>query len=180
MTCIVGLKHGNNMYVGGDSACNFGDGGRRVISQNTPKVFIKDDMIFGVSGSCKFCQILMYEVDAPLRPENISDMKYLFNHYVPHLSEIFNAHGYKNKEENEFTFLLGYKGNFYSICSDFTVHAFVDTYHVAGSGTNWALGSLYTSHKEGISDPEKVITTALEAAANFSQEVQGPFRILKI
>lgn len=89
MTCIVGLKHKDKVYIGGDSL------GANTAFQKTvradEKVFQKDDMIFGFTSSFRMGQILRYSFFPPARIENITDMQYLRNIYSCINKNIFRS-----------------------------------------------------------------------------------------
>jgi ATP-dependent protease HslVU (ClpYQ) peptidase subunit len=186
MTCIVAVKHNKEIYMGGDSLGS--DTSFHKTVRNDPKVFINGEMLFGFTTSFRMGQILEYVMEAPERPEGISDMKYLVSHWIPTLIECFSDNGYRGDVEatdHDETklggeFLLGYRGTLYQIESDFQVGIPKDQYAAAGCGQDLALGSVYTSKLCGVTDPEEIIKNALSAAEKFSAGVQRPFLILSI
>lgn len=186
MTCIVAIKHNKKIYMGGDSLGS--NSAMSKVVRNDPKVFINDEMIFGFTASFRMGQILEYVMEAPTRPEGISDMKYLIAYWIPELIATFSDHGFRGErglEDHDETrtggdFLLGYRGTLYHIHSDFQVGIPADQYDAAGCGEDLAMGAIFTAKKTGIKDPEAILTVALEAAEKFSAGVQRPFVILSI
>ena len=62
MTCIIGIEHGGKVYMGGDSAGTIGWTSRPL---SIPKVFKKQNMLIGVSGTMRETQLLQYELSLP-------------------------------------------------------------------------------------------------------------------
>lgn len=183
MTCIVALKHNGKIYMGGDSLGSDTSFSKTV--RKDEKVFVNGEMLMGFMNSFRMGQILQYVMEAPERPEGISDMKYLVAHWIPELMETFNESGYRGDQSAEDhdetriggTFLLGYRGVLYQIESDFQVGIPADQYAAIGCGQDLALGAMHAAMKAGIKEPNKIITMALEAAEKFSGGVQRPFVI---
>lgn len=184
MTCIVGLKHNKKIYIGGDSLGSDSSFSKTV--RLDKKVFTVGEMSFGFTTSFRMGQILEYVLDAPERPEGISDMKYLVAHWVPAVIECFGEHGYKGTRDTEDhadeavggNFLLGYRGVLYEVDNDFQIGIPADQYSAVGCGSDLALGALYAAKKAGVKAPEELIITALEAAEKHSGGVQRPFNIV--
>lgn len=184
MTCIVGLKHKDKIYIGGDSLGSNSDLQKTVRAD--AKVFIKHDMIFGFTSSFRMGQILRYAFDIPQRAEGVEDMEYLVRTFIPAVIECFETNGFTPKEDEDSSavggvFLLGYKGQLYQIETDFQVGIPTLDYDACGCGDDLALGSMYTSEQlDKKLTPEKRITMALEAASAHSAGVAGPYVIMSI
>lgn len=172
MTCIVAVKHGNKIFMGGDSA---GSNGHLTVVRKDEKVFIKDEMIFGYTSSFRMGQLLRYKLKLPEHPKTLSCLEYLSTVFVDEVRKVFKEGGYLSKtNENESggCFLIGYKGQIFEIESDFQVGICNEDYASVGSGDMVALGSLYSTSKK---DPQVRIAMALEAASNFVTTVRPPF-----
>ena len=76
----------------------------------------------------------------------------------------------ENGVEDGGSFLIGYKGKVYLVCSDFQVTRMRDGFSAVGCG-------MYYGAIE-ILDAEKAIMLALEVSARFSAGVCGPFYVL--
>ena len=83
----------------------------------------------------------------------------------------------ENNEEKGGTFLVGYKGEIFTIYDDFQVGQSVDQFASCGCGYHLALGSLTTTEQFEI-DPVERLTLALTAAERYSSGVRRPFIIL--
>jgi hypothetical protein len=183
MTCIVGLKHNNKIYIGGDSL-GINDKYQKTIRLDE-KVFIKNDMIFGFTHSFRMGQIIRYAFDIPQRMVSLTDMDYLVGHFIPALMQAYEEHGFLKKaddsESEGGTFILGYNGTLYCIEDDFQVGIPKLPYIAVGAGEDVAMGSMFTTGKlDKKVTPEKRISLALDAATEHSAAVSPPYVILSI
>ena len=83
----------------------------------------------------------------------------------------------ENNEDSGGTFLVGHKGRLFAIESDFQVGERNMPYASVGCGSNFALGSFYST--EGL-EPKYRLPKGLEAAEMFSAGVRGPFNIIQL
>ncbi|WP_422661698.1 hypothetical protein ACK8P5_26615 (plasmid) [Paenibacillus sp. EC2-1] len=180
MTCIVGLVHDGVTYIGGDS---LGSNGYSKTVRKDKKVFhLKDigNAVMGYTSSFRMGQLLMYGTGLiDRRDANDVDHEYLVTKFVPKVINLFEHGGYSKNDsgrKSAGTFLLGYKDQLYKIDSDYQVGEALEGFDACGSGEDFALGSLYSTKDN--EDPVERIRLALQAAANFSVGVAGPFYII--
>ncbi len=185
MTCIVGVKHKGEVYIGGDSngSC---------VSQHTKihrkdkKVFIRHGIAYGFTSSYKMGQILQYHM-----PEIISEklikrdvFEFVVTELVPKYRNILKLKGYSkinNNVEVGGTFLIGLKGRLFSIEDDFQVAESLDNYTAIGSGDQLALSSMETIQRlMPKMKPECKIERAIKTAAKFNITVGGNIHIVKV
>lgn len=171
MTCIVGIKKDNEIFIGGDSAAITG---QHINYRADEKVFINGKMIFGFSHSFRIGQKLRYSLKIP-RQKCADDYKYLCTNFMDSVFEITND----KEEAKKLNFIFGYKGNLYTVHSDGQVEKVLDEFTAIGSGRDLALGSLYTTRALGYKEPEGQITHALNAASYYCASVSPPYTILK-
>lgn len=180
MTCIVGLVHDGITYIGGDS---LGSNGYSKTVRKDEKVFkLKDSKngVLGYTSSFRMGQLLMYAgglIDS--RDEPNINHEYLVTKFVPNVISLFEHGGFSQNNSGEKkggVFLLGYKDRLYKIESDYQVGESTFNYDACGSGEDYALGSLHSTHDTGLSPTER-IHKALQAASEFSVGVQAPFYI---
>ncbi len=179
MTCIIGLKENNKIYIGGDT---IGVGGYSKVFRTDGKVFKKNNMIFGFTSSYRMGQILRYSFVPPTREENIDDMTYLVAHFIPDLINSYKTGGFLTKTNEVFSggvFLLGYRNELYKIESDFQVGISALGYDACGCGEDLAKGCMYAVKDTSLS-PEDKITKSLESAAVHSAGVGGRFEIVDL
>jgi ATP-dependent protease HslVU (ClpYQ) peptidase subunit len=172
MTCIVGLVEKGTVYIGGDSA---GVAGLNVTIRGDEKVFQNGPFIMGFTTSFRMGQLLRYKFDPPKQTVNADDMKYLVTDFIDACRKCFLDNGFGNASTGG-TFLVGYRGNLYSIDNDFQVGIPTVGYDAVGCGEHLAKGALFASKGK---KPEERIKLALEAAAAFNAGVAPPFTIIK-
>ncbi len=173
MTCIVGLEDKGVVYIGGDSA---GVSGLSITIRADEKVFTNGPFIMGFTTSFRMGQLLRYKFDAPNQANGIDDMRYMVTTFIDAVRKCFFDNGFGSKEENQGgTFLVGYKGQLYSVQSDFQVAKHSAGYAAVGSGTDLALGAMFANVKL---KPVERIKNALSAASAFNAGVTPPFVVL--
>ena len=177
MTCIVGIKGEKRLFIGGDSAVSSAN---LVQTIADPKVWKKGQFIIGFAASLRVGQLVKYNLKIP--PFNGKDpTEYMVTSFVNSMRKTLKNAGaareHEKEEEQENQFLVGYKGRLFEIDEAYGVCEVGDEYVAIGSGTEYALGSLFTTRNQ---DPQKRIKAALEAAAYFSEGVRPPFHMVSI
>ncbi len=176
MTCIVGLVENGTVYIGGDSA---GIAGLSISIRADEKVFQNGPFIMGFTSSFRMGQLLRYKFDPPQQTVSQDDMTYMVTDFIDGVRRCFSANGFGDKDATiGGTFLVGYKGQLYTIQSDFQVALSKDPFDAVGCGSDLALGSLYTTSKSTGMKPEDKVVMALEAASAFSAGVAPPYVIM--
>lgn len=173
MTAICGVVEGNTVYIGGDS-CASGESMESWI-RNDKKVFRNGPFLIGFAGSWRGGQLLQYKFYPPPQEIYMTAMTYMVTDFVDSLRECLEENKF-NHEKDILNFLVGYKGNLYTIEADLNVGLVCGNFSAVGSGASIALGSLYTTSKF-IIPARKRIKLALEAASTFNGGVAPPFFI---
>lgn len=175
MTCIVGLVHDGDVYIGGDSA---GVAGLSISIRADEKVFGNGPFIMGFTTSFRMGQLLRYKLSPPAQTVHQGDMEYMVTSFIDSCRQCFANNGFGDKDASiGGNFLVGYKGKLYNIEGDYQVGVPKANYDAVGCGADLALGAMYAT--EGLS-PEERINAALAAASTFSAGVAPPFTILKL
>ena len=177
MSCIIGLAHKDKVYIGADSASVEGWINRKT---NLQKVFKRGPFLVGYTASFRLGQVLEYHLTVPTQNKNESDMTYMVTKVIDSLRDLLKEKGISkissNVEEGG-RFLVGYRGNLYSIANDYQVGHMSDGFDAIGSGNEIALGAL-----KALTDlpPIKRIKKALEISAYFNMGVTKPFYVKSI
>jgi ATP-dependent protease HslVU (ClpYQ) peptidase subunit len=175
MTCIVGLKHGGKVYIGGDSA---GVGGYDLTLRADKKVFRNGPFIMGFTSSFRMGQVLAFKLAAP-EPKSDQDlMHFMVCDFIDAVRDCLKYSGFariKDNEEEGGNFLVGYRDRLFNIGTDFQVGESVAGFDAAGCGESFALGALYASRGK---PPKERVRMALEAAEELSAGVRGPFTLM--
>lgn len=185
MTCIVGWIEENkkkgirDVFLGGDSA---GVAGLRVRIRADEKVFRNGDMIFGYTSSFRMGQLLRYSLSVPEQSPKKDDYEFMCTDFIDTVARTLEKNKCATINNNEMsigTFLVGYKGNLYSVEDDLQVAKPMFNYESVGCGIDIAMGAMYAVRDIKMT-PRKRITKALEAAVEFSGGVRPPFVIIKL
>lgn len=176
MTCIVGLKHKGNLYIGGDSA---GVGGYKIESRVDPKVHEVGPFLFGFTTSFRMGQLLGHSFVPPKHPRNMPIHKFMVTKFIDAVRDCLKDGGYaqtRNGEETGGTFIVGYKGHLFTVYDDYQIAETSDDYCAVGCGEDIAKGAMFASRNI---IPVERVRQALQAAAHFSAGVRSPFLIVK-
>lgn len=174
MTCIVGYVSNGRVFMGGDSACGFGNS--ELVLKNA-NVFRKGYFIIGCTTSFRMAQLLEFGLIPPPKMQGISTLEYMATVFVDAVRATLKAGGFaavRDEEESGGHFLVGYEGQLFHIQPDFSVIETIHGFDAVGCGDAVALGAMAASEK---ADPAARILCALEAAETFCAGVRRPFII---
>jgi len=168
MTCIAAIRTTDSILMGGDSAFSAGSVSKVGAS---PKVFILDDYVLGVSGPARVLQALRYKFKPPRKPKGANWPEFMATVFIGAIEkqlDIFNK---------DFAALVGTNGGgIFHLDNGFGISQFQDGFDACGCGSSFALGVLHSSDGK----PRDRLQAALEAAAHFDQRVLPPFTILEL
>lgn len=177
MTCIVGVAQDGRCHIGGDSAGV--DGSRMTITDRADqKVFKVGAFVMGFTTSFRMGQLLAYSLHAPAPRDGASLMAYMATDFIDAVRACLKSGGFARQDsgaEKGGTFLVGFRGNLFTVYDDYQVEQTLNDFHAVGCGDLIALGSLYETQPE---EPEKRIFKALAAAEHFSAAVRAPFNMV--
>lgn len=171
MTCIVGIQHNGRVHIGGDSA---GVAGSSLAIRGDAKVFRNGPYVMGFTTSFRMGQLLRYAFTPP-KPEGDLDA-FMATTFVDAVRATLRDGGWlttNSDREEGGTFLVGVRGVLYAVHSDFQIARTLNGYAAVGCGGDIALGAIYATRGER--SPRRRINIALEAAAEHSAGVSGPF-----
>lgn len=187
MTCVIGLRHKNKVYLAGDSAGTSGDGSKMIVVE--PKVFEVGEFMIGFANSFRSAQILRHMTAfTEVSKDDVKNLeRYLVSEFIPVLKETLSENGVlpvvggddgepSGEHNANITLLIGYKNKLFVMEQNYQVFE-VKSFHAVGAGKDLALGSLHTTDKMKM-DPEERLTLALEAASARNASVAPPFTIL--
>jgi ATP-dependent protease HslVU (ClpYQ) peptidase subunit len=179
MTCIVGVKTPQGVFIGGDSAST-NDSGLQTILAGRKVFFIGEEenrMLLGCTTSCRMMQLLHYELQLPSYEDGMDVEEYMVTRFVNAVRDCLKAGGFAKKEDEKEeggNFLIGYRGRLFEVQDDYQVSEPVNGYEAVGSGAKFALGSLYaTPHLP----PEERLELALAAATYHNAYVRPPYLV---
>lgn len=173
MTCIVGFKTDNKVYLAGDSSAV------ELESQYSevwvsPKVFKKQDCVFGYSGMFRVGQLLQYSFTLPTRHKE-SFEEYLITRFVPAFKRLLEKEGIKES----WNLLIGHGSELYAIDSEYSVGVIRDSYMAIGFGRDYALGAMYLASRVALDlSVNDILKLAIASAAHYSHTVREPVTII--
>ena len=138
-----------------------------------PKIFIRDDIMFGYAGMLKDAQLFQHTYYELVRPDNISDVAYIHNV----LNEIIPA-SMKSKAQTKrrtadgediiempvsnLNLLVAYRGNLYHVDSFLCVTLLAEPFQATGSGQPTALGAYSMARQAGLLDYDEETDPSLD------------------
>ena len=181
MTVIVGLVESGKVWMGGDSA---GVAGMDISVRADKKVFLNGSYLMGFTHSFRMGQVLQYAFSPPSPPDDDEKLfKFMVTDFVDELRRTFKNKGFASSEdggrESGGTFLVGVKGQLFSVQGDYQVAQTLDKFDAVGCGEPYAIASLYTTQGL-VFDPAQRVATALACADRYSGGVCAPYTILSI
>lgn len=176
MTCIVGIEHDGGVLIAGDSA---GLSGWSKMIRADLKVFTIGNYVMGFTDSFRMGQLLRYglAMPGPTHLERNDLHHFMCTTFIDGVRKTLKDGGWaKTDSERELggSFLVGVAGQLFMVASDYQVARTICGYNAVGCGDDLALGSLHTTAQYDI-EPQTRAQLALEAAADHSGGVAGPF-----
>lgn len=185
MTCIVGWKAKDKVWIGGDS-CGVYEDSMKTVRKDSKVFKLGSEYLLAYAGSYRFGQLLRFKFVPPDKPEGKSDFEFLVVDWVDALRTTMKDSGFTKIDDNVESIedagaLIGYNGKLYILEEDLQIGELSTPYAAMGCGANFAYGSLDTSHRiSKRMSPRKRIQLALDAASTFSTGVCPPYTIMSI
>ena len=171
MTCVVGLKAKEGVFIGSDSAATEG---WNIYASVLQKVFFCGKFLIGYTSSFRMGQLLQYKLKLTEQC-GLDDLEYMVTVFADAVRHCLKEGGFakvENSQETGGDFLVGYRGHLYIVNSDFQVNMSHDGYFAIGCGAHYAMGSMWETEQQ---NPEVRIINALKAAGHFSNGVCPPY-----
>lgn len=148
-----------------------------------PKMFRLGEMLIGMSGEVRGCQIVEYLPDIEMPPDDTDLMKWLATKFVPPMREAMKQGGGELRESNADTLsgrlLIGIRGSIFEIDSSYGVCQPRSCFHAIGCADQEALAGMFTALKlRPDLHARKVVEYGLEAAAEYDLNIRPPFEIM--
>ena len=107
MTCIVGVRTPQGVFIGGDSAAT-NDSGLQTILAGGKVFFIGEEsnrnrMLLGCTTSCRMMQLLHYELQLPPYEEGMDVEVYMVTKFVKAVRDCLTSGGFAQKENEQET-----------------------------------------------------------------------------
>lgn len=180
MTAIVGwIDKEHTVWMGADSASSANNS---IGIREDKKLFKLGEMAIGYCGSPRVGQIIKWDFWPPKHPKSMVNEQYIVLKVVPEMRKALARNDYLDKEPTkdiESQFLIGYRGQLFTIWGDFQVEHQDCVYAAIGSGCDLAQGALYVmARKVYVSEfmhATEILECALSAAVAHTPFVRDPF-----
>jgi hypothetical protein len=160
--------------MGSDRA---GSDGWSIGNVEAPKVFANGPLLIGYTTSFRMGQLLQHALVPPTQTLTWDVDRWVAVDLMNAVRETYDANGWDETDSGKHVggnFLLAVSGRCYEIQSNYSFIRTVTGEYAIGSGEMFALGSLHSTRG---GDPRQRVLAALEAAAERSPSVAGPFDV---
>lgn len=169
MTAIVGIETDGRVLLGADSAVTWGD---TLVTCKQPKVWTIGDIVIGVAGDSRACDVVRYYLIKMKQFDGIDAAAWAARELASAFKAAMKEVG---QSDNSCDMILGVGTKLLGIDENGGVVAFSERYGAIGAGSPYALGSLYATDTSMTLSPRNRMVTALEAAALYCPSVRGPW-----
>lgn len=172
MSTVVAIVEKGKVWMGADSYATMESGERRRIMCN--KMFVNKSYLIGCVGSARVGQVVRAEYFDP--PENVLDFPDVL---IKHFEEkgCLGTDPEDQTSKNSSNFLIATStGKLFEILVDFQINEISD-FTAIGSGSPFALGSLYTTRTWTNGNPKLRIMTALKIAGIYDIHTGPPYMV---
>ena len=137
MSCVIGLIHRKQVFLGSDGIASTDDGDARPI--HAVKIFSRGSFLIGFAGSIRTGQII--QRSSYRLPKRIWGWPDLIREQITIKGAMTNQ---DQAEIQTCNFIIGYKGKLYEVLADFQMNEVNHHgYTAIGSGSPIAFGSLF-------------------------------------
>lgn len=181
MTCVIGFKSRDNIYMSCDEEISNGYT-KEFLSYSSAKIIKRQGILFGICGSCVLMDLIRYELKIPAWDlEKYSTRAYLHKMLIPSLKRCFDKNNFSEIKDNVIEIygeiLIGistpnafphpYHSILAKIQSDFSCVEIQKNYNAIGCGKLAALGAMYAAEKTNAENmPDELIRMNLKIAQN--------------
>jgi len=188
MTCIIGLKKDQHIYIGGDS-CGSDQFSYRDCYLDRKVWKIGDQFIFGGSGSYRAIQILKtylpYDKSFLSKSKNWkkSPSTFMIRHFIPTIKKLFEQHDFSQKKdeksEQSANLCIGFKNGLFLFGDEYDILE-IKSFCTIGSGYQLSQGAMSVLIEDKNLTPQQMIKKALTVTARHMGSVTPPFHIVNM
>ncbi len=174
MTTIIGVQGPNWAVVGYDSRVVDDGAGSRIytLTKESPKMFQNGAYLLGAAGDMRAINILSH-VFKPPAPGNLKGArleKFMATQFLSELKNCFEESSYGKDGEHESNILVVVHGRVYEIGEDYAWCHDDSGIYAIGSGSSFALGSLYAT-LDGKTYTQLKVKAAVKQALTISSKL---------
>ena len=170
MTVIAAYNDGKRHWIASDSMGSRGD----TMYELGSKLIIKGNYIIGFSWSYRVADIIRESKNLPKELSSIKDLRTIRDVIKETLinDNLIGNNDNAKPEGHPLDIILVSPAGIYTVETDYQIHKVLDNYITCGSGTEVAMGVLYTCNELKI-EGKKAVKLAVEASIKHIASVGG-------
>ena len=173
MTCIAVVKQDQNIYMAGDRGASTEDS---IMVLTAPKVFKIGPYLFGYAGTMDGERI-RHNFKPPVPKSGVNLDKFMYTDFLISLRNFYEAWWVDISKDSDFGMIICIKGRIFEHNAvDMSLTEYASDYLAMGSGSDFALGSLYTTSNQ--KSGKRRVQLAVEAAVKYSTSCIGAIDIV--
>lgn len=179
MTVVIGYSDKNGVVIGADSQISDENG--TILTSLTPKVFEKNNVLFGTCNSIRVTQVIRYKFEIPER-NGKGLFEYLCTDFIDALAETLcnnNCTYMKNGSMSGSEIIIGIDGQLFAIDDDFHIIKTSLPFFAIGSGKQFAFGSMLSLEMFPQLPPKARIELTLQSVSKLCSSVGAPFHFVE-
>lgn len=181
MTTIAAVQGDGWVVLGSDSRVSSDEDGRiYTMSKTTGKVVRNGEYLIGAAGDLRAINILTYVFKPPVLPRaNTNLNRFMTSTFIPALRTCFEENGIGKDGAHDSDIIVAVRGRVFEIGGQYEWCEDTKGIYAVGSGSNYALGSLYTTVGKNleVEDARKFVKLAIEIAASLDSGTGLPITI---
>lgn len=181
MTSVLAVIKGDTSFIGADTLAY--ESTHKTVGQD--KVFIKENMLVGVSGSYAILNCFRYHLNLPKRAPSSTPEEYIHKQVYKALRNILIEYDLLNLEEGipsmDGQIIMAYEGKLFVVQEDFSILEPKSHYYSIGSGTDHCLAAYLALdlNVTGVNTLDK-IKEAIRITSFFCPSVSADTTTLKL
>jgi ATP-dependent protease HslVU (ClpYQ) peptidase subunit len=194
MSIVVAVNKGNRIVMAADTQTSFGDSERTPTENSrSAKIYRIGQAIFGTTGWAVYDDIIADMLAHPPEgvapgPPDLSTQRSVFAFFLDMWKELHDKYQFVNDQAQakdspfgdlDSSFLIASPGGIFKVSSDLGVTPFRQ-YYAIGSGTEYALGSLFNLYPHDDLDVEQVAVQSVRTAMAFDTGCGGDVDVLEV
>jgi 20S proteasome alpha/beta subunit len=173
LTCIAVLKSEDNIWMAGDRGASDDDS---IMPLTAPKVFKIGPYLLGYAGTMDGERV-RHNFKPPLPKPGVNIDKFMYTDFIIALRNFYETWWVDISKDSDFGMIICVKGKIYEHNAvDMSLTTYESDYLAMGSGSPWAMGSLYTTRNQ--KNGKRRVQLAVEAAIEYSTSCKGPIDII--
>lgn len=166
MTTIVAVRNSKGFVFASDSQVT--DTERPYMHPSMKKVVAAGEYVIAGAGNARCCDVIMFGWEPPAY-DGTEPYTFMVQKFIPEMRRQHEDAGITLKEDEDFSFLIGFKNRIFYVASNYTVLESNTGLYAMGTGGNYALGAIAQG---------ATIQEAIKIAKKFDVNTGGRIQII--